>query len=315
MSILAALVLAQSTVDWRKDYSEGFTEARTSGRLLLVQFLLQGRPACAAMEEETLRHEGVVREVRKNFVAVKVDVDRSPDLFQETIGGRGGLATALVDGTGDVVSALPGFAGPDAFLAFLQRAEKGRKQLENARLSAARIPVSIDSLHELAETYQSLGSARRAEECFERVIAEAVAKGAAGKAVAFAHERLARIRVVRGKNREAREHLAKYLALDPDNGFGRLDRILFSEALVLAVERRLKESIRRTEEILARFPAAEETDQILLLQGWVRHEDGDDPGGIATLEGMLRRFPNSTWAPLAAERIAHIKNPPPDHTH
>ena len=96
---------------------------------------------------------------------------------------------------------------------------------------------------------------------------------------------------------------------------GRHDGILLTEALVLAVERRLKESIRQVEAILAKFPSAEEADQMLLLQGWVEHEDGNDPRALAILEGMVGRFADSAWLVLAKERIAHIKNPPPDHSH
>jgi tetratricopeptide (TPR) repeat protein len=318
MILLALLFLGQEPIEWRTDVPLAVAESRREKKLLLIHFFVSGRPACAAMEEETLRNPEVARRVRERLVALKVDVGARPDLFRETIGGGGGLASALLDETGDVVSILPGFADRESFLSFLLKGLEGRGRLREAREARAANPEDVAALHALAETYHGLGSSRRAEECFEKILARPEGKAPAPpeiRFVAFAHERLARARILRGKNQDAREHLREYLKLDPDNRFGRHDRILFTEALVLAVERRLKESIRRVESILAKFPSAEETDQMLVLEGWVEHEDGNDPRALAILEGMVARFTGSPWLGLAKERIAHIKNPPPDHSH
>jgi hypothetical protein len=159
------------------------------------------------MEEETLRNAEVAREVRERLIALKVDVGARPDFFRETVGGGGGLASVLLDESGDVVSVLPGFAAREAFLAFLQKGLKGRDRLREAREARSAIPDDVGVLHTLAETYHDLGSSRRAEECFGKILARSEEKAPAPgeiRFVAFAHERLARARILRGKNQDAR---------------------------------------------------------------------------------------------------------------
>jgi hypothetical protein len=125
-------------IDWRKDYESARAEAREKGRLILLHFYLEGRPVCKTMAEETFGHADVARAAREKFVSVRVDVDARPELFEATIGGRGGLATCVVDGEGDVVSALHGFAAPAAFLRFLERAETSSVAVKSAREAAAK---------------------------------------------------------------------------------------------------------------------------------------------------------------------------------
>ena len=318
MIAFGILLLAQDAVPWRTDLQEAKAQSCREKKLLLVQFFVAGRPASQAMEEETFRHPSVVRELREQFVSVRVEGTAQAGLFRDTVGGGSGLASAILDETGDAVSVLPGYAGREAFLGFLSKAIQGRERLREAREGALAKPEDLAALHAMAETYHELGSLRRAEESFGRIVARGEDRAPSSgeiRWVAFARERLARLRIQRGKNREAREHLREYLRLDPDNRFGRHDRILFTEALVLAVERRLKESIHQVEAALARFPSAAEADQMLLLMGWVEHEDGNDARALSILEGVLARYPDSPWLGLARERIAHIKNPPPDHSH
>src|SRR5436190_4773277 len=131
---------ADGGVDWRKDYESAREEARQKGRLILLHFYLDGRPLCAAMNEETFAQAEVARAARERFVSVRVDVDARPELFEATIGGRGGLATCVVDVDGDVLSALHGFAAPPAFLQFLSRAEAASGRVKAAREVLAMSP-------------------------------------------------------------------------------------------------------------------------------------------------------------------------------
>src|SRR5437773_1415208 len=125
MTLILSAIAFQDRIDWRTDYSSALAEARRDGKLLVVHFYMEGRPACASMEAETLRQADVVRASRAQFVSVKIDVNKRPDFYRGTIGGRGGLATCVLDSTGDVVSALPGFASAEDYVKFLEKAQKG----------------------------------------------------------------------------------------------------------------------------------------------------------------------------------------------
>jgi tetratricopeptide (TPR) repeat protein len=297
-------------IDWRKDYEGALVEAREKGRLILLHFVLEGRPVCKAMAEETFSQAEVARAAGERFVCVRVDVDARPELFEATIGGRGGLATCVLDGEGDVVSALHGYAAPAAFLRFLDRAAASAGTVKAARDAARKAPGDAAKLRELAEAYRAGDSLRRAEDCYRKVV-----EMGPGPDAAASHERLARLRVMRGKNLEARRHLDEARRLDPEGKATAVDRMLLTEGLALAIERKHQDAARVLREALRRFPSSEETDHLLYALGFVLHQDAQDKAALEVLEGALRRFPESTWGAALREQIEHIRNPQPDHTH
>jgi hypothetical protein len=313
--VCAALQVVSTPVgiDWRKDLDAARAEAKEKGRLILLHFTLEGRPLCRAMDEETFARPEVARVARDRFVCVRVDVDARPEVFEATVGGRGGLATCVLDADGDVVSALHGYAGPEAFLRFLGRAESGSAAVKAARDALAAAPGDPARLLALAEAYRAGDSLRRADEGYRRVVERTAA--APGPETAMSHERLARLRVLRGRNLDARRHLDEARRIDPEGKAVAVDRMLLTEGLALAIERKHPEAARVLREALRRFPSSGETDHVLYALGFVLHQDAQDKPALETFEGLLRRFPQSTWIAPAKEQIEHIKNPQPDHQH
>ena len=310
MIALAAALVIQERIDWKTDPAAAIAEARREGKLLVVHFFIEGRPACVSMEEETLRNAEVVRASRNRFVNAKIDVDKRTDFYQGTVGGRGGLATCILDGTGDVVSVLHGFVSAEEYLRFLEKASRNYSSLQSAReKAAAEDPAALAAL---GDAYLSLESRKRAEEGFEKVIAAAKAPDAAR---VLARERLARMSVLRGKNLEARAHLAEVRKLDPDGRLAHVDGLVLTEALALAMERKHIECARRLDEALTKFPKSGEADLMKYTLGFVLHQLPEDKRALAVLEGMVRDHPDSPWVKAAREQIDHIKNPQPDHTH
>lgn len=294
-------------IAWRADYEAALRESKETGKLVVLHFQLADRPLTREMEERTFADAGV-RARSAGFVNVKIDLAARPELYEQTLGGRGGLSTCVVDGTADVVSALPGFAEAAAYVRFLERAERGYPALQAAREAAGGDP---GALLRVGEIYFRLESPRRAEEVFRGVLAAAPE----GPVAAAAHERLARLRALRGKNLDAREHLDAFRRLDPDNRSGRRDRALLTEALVLGQELRLDVAARTVEGALATFPSSPERDQMLLALGALQHDMRQSARAIEALERLVREHPGSPWVEAARERIGHIKNPPPGHDH
>jgi tetratricopeptide (TPR) repeat protein len=288
---MSLLLLAQ-VLTWGSDLDAALAESAKSGRLVVLHFRLPGRPLSRLMDEETFANAEVVKRA-DSFHWVRLDPSLRAADFERYVGEKGAMATALLDGTGDTVSVLPGHAGPGAFVAWLDRAAAGRPALK-----AAAGPF------ERGEAYERLGSPRRAEACFRE------AKGSAA-----AHERLARLLVRRGRNLEARSELAEYRRLDPADASKREDRARLTEALALVLERKPAEARRLLESSAKDFPESPEADQRAVALGWVQHELGDDKASIATMEAALARFPDSPFAAELRLRIAHVKNPPPEHEH
>ncbi len=312
------------SVAWLVDLEAALARARGTKKLVLVHFTQAGRPLCEAMAKETLAAPPVIVRLGARFIAVKVDAAARPDVFASLVGGRGALATAVVDDGRDVVSVLPGFAPVDVFTRFLDDALAGYPRLLAARKVAARRPTDVTAQVELGDAYDTLGSDKRAQETFATVVTVFVATppsvspgppSATARAVASAHERLARLLITRGRNLEARPHLDAYHALDPANHCGRLDRALVTEGLVLAVERSLRDARRILEDVRRRFPACRDGDRLLLALGLVHHELKDDAQALATLDELTRRYPRSRFVTAATDQIGHIRNPQADHQH
>ncbi len=315
MSGLLLVLALQSGIDWKPDFEAARKAA--GGRLLLVSFVMKGRPVAQAMEEETFSNAAVRRRIGEAFMPVRLEAVQGADLFRELIGGRGALASAVVDASGDVVSILPGYAGPEDYLRFLQRAQAGYPALEAARQAWIRQPESLGTLFELGERYRELDSLKRAEDIWAEVADRAerlpVLEAAERRAAAASHERLARRRVLRGRIPETQRHLGEARRLD---GEGRLEAgLLLSEGLVRGLERRHAEAARILDAALQRFPAHAERDHVLFALGFVLHQDRKDARALAVLEGMLAEYPKSAWAAAAREQVGHIKNPQPDHEH
>jgi len=299
------LALLADGVDWRGDYEAARAEAREKNRRIVLHFYLPGRPICRAMDEETFAQAEVARAIREKFIGVRLDVEAKPDLFESAIGSRGVLATCVLDAGGDVVSELRGYAGPQAFLRFLDKAEGGYAAIKTAREALASAPDDPALNYALAEAYRGSDSPRRADECYLKAVL------GKGPAAAASHERLARLRVMRGRNLDARKHLDAARSL----GAAAVDRLLLTEGLILAVERKHLEAAAVLRDGLKRFPSAEETDHLLFALGFVLHQANQDKPALEIFEEAVRRFPQSSWMPAVREQIDHIKNPQPDHTH
>ena len=316
--MLALLAFAlQSGIDWRTDYDHALEEARRQHRLVLVHYYLADRPVCKTMDEETLRKPTVVRAVGDRFVAVRADIEVHAKRLESMIGHGAGLATCIVDADGDVLSSRLGYVGPEDFVAFLEKAAAGAARIQAAR-QAVKASESAGPWHALGEEYRACGSPRRAEECYLQGIELARRRPeepTERSAAAGCHERLARLRIMRGRNLDARQHLAEARGLDPEGVAAKKDRLALTEGLTLVVERRHSEAIAALKDALRLYPDSDETDHLLYALGYVLHQTGQDPPALETLEGAARRFPQSSWLPAMREQIEHIKNPQPDHTH
>jgi tetratricopeptide (TPR) repeat protein len=271
------------------------------------------------MEEKTLAAPGVAALLARRFVLVRLDPEAQASVYDQLVGGRGALASAVLDETGDPISMLPGYAEADPYARFLERALAGYPGLRTARAAAARWPRDPERLLTLAQAYEDLGHPRRSEEVFLRVthLARRVQTPppALARAGATAHERLARSFVARGRNLEARQHLEAYHRLEAVGRTGRLHTALLTEALVLVLERRMTQARAQLEDLLLRFPQMPERDHALLALGTCEHELKEDARAIATFEELLRAFPSSRFAAAARQQIDHVGNPVPEHEH
>ncbi|AMV39448.1 thioredoxin family protein [Planctomyces sp. SH-PL62] len=115
---------------WRSDYGQALEEARTSDRLLWIQFTGPWCPNCLRMEQDSFPAPAVVARSRSDFVAVKLRADVQEDLAL-SFGLTGLPATVLVDPSRNVLGVHQGYLGPEDLDGLLGRAVASRAPRHN----------------------------------------------------------------------------------------------------------------------------------------------------------------------------------------
>lgn len=92
----------RQTVPWQPWGAQAFERARREGKRVFLSISATWCHWCHVMDEESFAHPKVVRRLREEFVPVRVDSDRRPDINQRY--NMGGWPTvAVLDGEGQVV--------------------------------------------------------------------------------------------------------------------------------------------------------------------------------------------------------------------
>lgn len=106
---------------WREDYGAALEEARSSGRLLWIQFTGEWCPNCVRMEQESFPSPAVVARTREQVVPLKLRADVHQELALDF--ELSGLpASVIVDPDRNVVAVHQGYLGPDDLDGLLGRA-------------------------------------------------------------------------------------------------------------------------------------------------------------------------------------------------
>jgi YHS domain-containing protein len=117
-------------IPWRDDYARALDEARTSDRLLWIQFTGPWCPNCTRMERDSFPDPEVRKHARAGFIPLKLraDVDQELALSFELSGLP---ATVIVGPSRRVLAVRQGYLGPDELGELLQGAA-ARHERENA---------------------------------------------------------------------------------------------------------------------------------------------------------------------------------------
>ncbi|MDY7227755.1 DUF255 domain-containing protein [Hyalangium rubrum] len=118
---------------WEEWGPEAFARAKREGRYLLIDGAAEWCHWCHVMDETTYRDPEVGRLLRERFVAIRVDVDARPDLFERWV-DYGWPATILLNPDAEEVGKYRGYLAPERFLALLRSVEA----LSRERQAAAR---------------------------------------------------------------------------------------------------------------------------------------------------------------------------------
>lgn len=290
---------------WQIDLEAAIALARDRDMPLHVHFAQASAPLAARMQD-TLGAPPVAQLERLGFVNVQLDAGVHVDEFRRWFGGAGALGSCVLDvsrsGEPDVLAVLPGFAEPQRYLEFLDASRRNLGQLKQLR---AQAEVSAAARLALGRLYAAQGSALRARATLQSVQAPPLLH-------AQALEQLARLDVASGQIARARAEHEQARSLSDDTSTGSWS---LTEALLLAAERRVSQAALLLESTLPKLAEQQEHASALLLLGTLQHELRNDVAALATFSRLAAETRGSALGREAAERVQHIEQPEPGHTH
>lgn len=123
-------VEAVSGIRWKTDYTAALQQARSSEKLVVIDFFATWCGPCKMMDRNTFT-DSQVQSSLAEFVPLKIDVDRQPE-----VASRYGIealpTTVVVDSTGKQVTKAVGYLDPKSFLAVLNAANSGGERTGSA---------------------------------------------------------------------------------------------------------------------------------------------------------------------------------------
>lgn len=138
---------ADSKIAWRDFSDQVFAEARRENRFIVLYLKAVWCHWCHVMEETTYRDPGVLAEMDKHYIPVRVDQDSRPDLslrYEEW----GWPATVVFGPDGTEIAKLRGYRQPEHFLAILKETvadpspvNYGDRPAETEANPATRLPA------------------------------------------------------------------------------------------------------------------------------------------------------------------------------
>lgn len=105
-------------IQWRPDFQTAMSEARTSGKPVMVDFYTDWCGYCKKLDAEVYTDIGVIAE-SVNFISVKINAEKESDLAQKY--QVSGFPTILwLDANGTPIERLPGYTDAPEFLKLMR---------------------------------------------------------------------------------------------------------------------------------------------------------------------------------------------------
>ncbi len=130
--LILLLVIAYSTAAKAKDpqwknFNEGISEAKKSGKKILIDVYTDWCKWCKEMDKNTYADKNISAYLKKNFVIIKLNAEgtekimyegqsMTPQEFAQGMGVDGYPATLFLKNDGKVITLLPGYSKPDQFI-------------------------------------------------------------------------------------------------------------------------------------------------------------------------------------------------------
>jgi len=123
---------SETKIRWHS-FNEGYKLALAQKKPMFIDFYASWCKWCKVMEKETFNDPAIIKKVRKNFIAVRINTDSfkknisykkykniTAQQFFGMIGGRGLPTILFMDSNGAFITRIPGYINARVFLPLLQ---------------------------------------------------------------------------------------------------------------------------------------------------------------------------------------------------
>jgi thioredoxin 1 len=104
-----------NNLNWHTDLNSALDEAKKTGKNVIVDFYAPWCSACTYLDENTFSDPQVQEKLSKNYVVVKIDIDKNPDLASKY--KVYAVPTIIfLDSSGNQIKRQEGYIPPEEFL-------------------------------------------------------------------------------------------------------------------------------------------------------------------------------------------------------
>jgi len=302
------------SIRWFKNFGEARLASAKEKKPLLIDFEAEWCGFCKKLDRETYADEKVIRFVRDNFIAVKVDTDKHPELKSQF--KVNGLPTILfLAPGGEETHRIVGFRPPTPFLKEARESAKSSSALVELKEAADKAPSDIAAQRAYTRALLAAGNAETAVEILAAAL-EKCPDDVPEKATLLLD--LGDARRVSGKAKQAAEIYGKVLALKPEKAGASRRKALLALANVTLALRDHAAAIAALDEFLGSeffesrplAPSAQQEQlEALFLRGYAYAVLKDAGKALADLKTAAKVDPDGHWGMRASFIIATVEVP------
>lgn len=115
-----------SPIAWEANLPQAQARAAAEGKVVMVDFYTEWCRWCQKLDAETFTNEKVTRAIAEGFVPVRLNAEKEGADQAQRLGVEGYPTVVFLNAEGKELGRIPGYLGPEDFLAELRQVRQQR---------------------------------------------------------------------------------------------------------------------------------------------------------------------------------------------